>query len=140
MCELIFWENYLNTGAQKQIEVYPLDENTINDIIEDDIPHGNYRIYRRKMQREGYSYAVIYVGRVANRTSDRGLKDRLIEHVGEWKGELFFEATKARTAFDAYKQECRDYHSWKKVGQAEYNEVHPAKIPGYTVPCPICGD
>lgn len=139
MAEQVIWNNYMGTGQSKSVIVYPLDVNTINALVYDNISNGNYRIYRRSIKNGRYMYDVIYVGRVALRTSDRGLKDRLLEHVEEWIGDLFFDYNNEPTALAAYRHECKDYHGWKSVGQAIYNDVHPAKIPNYTESCPVCG-
>lgn len=139
MEEQITWINYMGTGQPKTIIVYPFTAEIVNDLVFDNIPHGNYRIYRRYIENNRYMYNVIYVGRVANRTSDRGLKDRLLEHIGEWTGELYFECNREISALAAYRHECNDYHGWKSVGQAIYNDSHPAKISNFTEFCPICG-
>lgn len=135
----VTWSNYMGTGQSKSVIVYSLDADTINAMVPDNISNGNYRIFRRYIEDGKSMFDVIYVGRVAFRTSDRGLKDRLLEHEGEWTGDLFFDYNNEPTALAAYRHECRDYHGWKSVGQAIHNNVHPAKIPNYTEYCPICG-
>lgn len=47
------------------------------------MPNGNYKIFRQNPFDK--KYYVVYVGRVADRTTDEGLKDRLKEHIGEWR-------------------------------------------------------
>jgi len=128
----VTWQNYPGKGQYVET-VYTLDEHTIDEVVPDNCPHGNYRILRFNPMNETVN--VIYVGRVANRTSDAGLKDRLKEHVNEWQGILYFDFEIQPTAIDAYQQECWDFHNWN----TQHNDSHPAKLPYRNDPCPVCG-
>jgi len=126
-----------STGNPLDVVIYKLDEKTV-DLIPDNIPNGNYRIYRRHTEND--SYEVIYVGRVGNRTSDAGLKCRLKEHIGEWYGDLYFECNSQPSELFAYFRECSDFHQWKDANQARYNSDHPAKPKQFKnlIHCQIC--
>ena len=126
------WDNYLGQGPHCE-NVYSLDRETIDAIVPANMPNGNYKIFRQNPFDK--KYYVVYVGRVADRTTDDGLKDRLKEHIGEWPGSLYFDCEAKNTPLQAYNQECVDYHDW----QPKYNSVHPAKLPNRNDPCPICG-
>lgn len=129
----IWWTNYQGKGTYFQETVYSLDEDGINANVPKNQPNGNYKIFQQNPTDK--LYYVIYVGRVADRTSDEGLKDRLKEHIGEWSGVLYFDFEVKGTPLQAYNQECEDYHDWQPI----YNSVHPAKLPNRNDPCPICG-
>lgn len=135
----ITWSNYLGSGKPFSTMAYPLDEATINDIVPDNKPHGNYKIYQKRLVDGKEKYRVIYIGRTADRTSDLGLKARIKDHVKEWEGELFFDFVVQNSAKAAYEQECRDYHNWTERGCAIYNEYHPAKMDDNDK-CPVCGE
>ena len=128
----LIWDNYLGLGPHKE-NVYSLDEQTIDFAVPSNISNGNYKIFQQNPTDK--LYYVIYVGRVADRTTDDGLKDRLKEHIGEWPGSLYFDYEAKNTSLQAYHQECVDYHNWQPI----YNSVHPAKLPNRNDPCPICG-
>lgn len=113
--------------------VYPLNEESINENVEDGIQPANYRIY----QQNDNGYDVIYVGRVDLR-EDQGLKDRMIEHLSDFEGNCYYEWNEASNVFDAYRRECSDYHCWGSVGKLE-NQKHPAKPAGNQKICPVCG-
>lgn len=120
--------------GEKKVEVYPLNKDSIEENIPDGIQPANYRIGR--LSNLGYS--VIYVGRVDNR-QDRGLKDRMIEHLDDFEGDCYFEWNESASILDAYKKECKDYHYWSSFGTLE-NSIHPRKPNSsfFTI-CPICG-
>lgn len=140
MKRYVTWKSYPGVGKEKSMYLYSLDADTIDDVVDSGIPNGNYRIFRRTEKADGTgSYRNIYIGRVADRTSDDGLKDRLKEHIGEWRGDLYFECNSEPTPLAAYQHECRDYHTWKEEDQAEYNSVHPAKLRPNDK-CPVCGE
>ncbi len=111
--------------------LYPLDEYYVNN-IPDGIQPANYRIGK---YMNGI-YTVIYVGRVDCRT-DRGLKDRMLEHLKEYTSCCYFEWNSASSILDAYKTECKNYHQWY---QNLENKIHPRKPDSvsYTL-CPYCG-
>lgn len=112
-----------------------LEKGVIESTVPDGIQPGNYRIGRLV----GTSFHIIYVGRVDDR-QDRGLKDRLIEHIGEWPGDLYFNWNDELEIDDAYNRECEDYHKWKDYEGKLENGVHPRKPDGNTkIQCPICG-
>lgn len=130
----ITYNNCPCTQGQKVVTVYPLNEESIEAHIPDGVMPANYRIGRLV----GQSYFVIYVGRVDYR-ADRGLKDRMLDHVGEFYGDCYFEWNSSLTPLDAYKRECRDYHCWGQFGHLE-NKIHPRKPEGYKLTmCPVCG-
>ena len=52
MEEQITWENYMGTRQPKTITVYPFTAEIVNDLVFDNIPHGNYRIYRRYIENK----------------------------------------------------------------------------------------
>lgn len=131
---VINYEDVPCTWGQQDVTVYPLNEESIDANVADGIQPANYRIGRLN----GQDYEVIYVGRVDIR-QDRGLKDRMIEHLGEFEGDCYFEWNEARTVLDAYRRECMDYHCWGEVGDLE-NEIHPRKPTGYQTICPVCGE
>lgn len=137
--EIVTWQKYPGTGNYHSQVVYSLDAQTIDNIVPNDKPHGNYKIYRKTIQGLQSYFKVIYVGRVADRTSDKGLKERIKEHINDWKGDLFFDYKVQATAKAAYNRECTDYHTWKNAGQADYNNVHPAKLDDNCT-CPVCGN
>ena len=120
-------------GGQRKIVVYPFNEESIEENVADDIQPANYRIGRLDKQ----VYEVIYVGRVEIR-QDRGLKDRMNEHLAEFEGDCYFEWNEANNVPDSYIRECLVYHCWSKVGNLE-NQEHPGKPSGYQVICPVCG-
>ena len=122
------------TQGNKEVTVYPLNEDSIEANICDGIMPANYRIGRLIAQ----SYFVIYVGRVDYR-QDRGLKDRMIEHIGEFFGDCYFEWNSTSSTLAAYKRECHDYHCWGQHGDL-LNKIHPRKPDGYSLTrCPVCG-
>lgn len=121
------------TRGQREVTVYPLNEESIEKYVADGIQPANYRIGRLDDQ----DYEVIYVGRVDIR-QDRGLKDRMIEHLDEFEGNSYFEWNEARNVIDAYIRECLDFHCWNNIGDLE-NQVHPRKPAGYQKMCPVCG-
>lgn len=125
------WNNYPNIGHLIE-DVYSLDERTIDQIVPANKPNGNYKIYRYDSVNSVVN--VIYVGRVADRDSDEGLKVRLKEHIGEWQGLLFFNFIIQNTPVQAYNQECIDYHDFRP----EYNIYHPDKLSNNEAKCPIC--
>lgn len=127
------WKNYLGKGAYTE-KVYSLDEATIDKVVPQPCPNGNYKILRHDLSDN--MARVIYIGRVADRTADAGLADRLKEHIGEWPGVLYFDFNVKETPLQAYYQECLDYHNWQPI----YNSVHPAKLPGRDDKCPVCGE
>lgn len=129
----INWENYPYTGKKASVVFYKLTEDVVDDIVPDGIMPGNYRIGRLKDQK----FSMIYVGRVDDREDD-GLKDRIKEHIGEWKGDLWFDWKEVADVESAYKQECIDYHTWGGKDKLE-NKEHPAKPKGKTnLKCPKC--
>lgn len=115
----------------EDLNVYPLNENSINYNIPDGIQPANYRIgkYINRI------YTVIYVGRVDDR-SDRGLKDRMLEHLEKYTSGYYFEWNSASSILDAYKRECNDYHQWY---QNLENKIHPRKPSYPNTYCPCCG-
>lgn len=120
-------------GGQREVMVFPLNEESIEEHVADGVQPANYRIGRQNDQK----YEVIYVGRVDIR-QDRGLKDRMIEHLNEFEGNCFFEWNEERNVIDAYTRECLDYHCWSEAGNLE-NQIHPGKPTGYYKICPVCG-
>lgn len=127
--------NYNNcpcTQGENVVYVYPLNEESVELNIPDGIQPANYRIGCLV----GNNYHVIYVGRVEWRQG-RGLKDRMLEHVGEFAGDCYFEWNVASSILGAYHRECSDYHCWSQYGILE-NKVHPAKPAGMAVLCPVC--
>lgn len=131
---IINYNNCPCTKGKNRVIVYPLNEESIEMHIPDDVQPANYRIGRLV----GQKYHVIYVGRVDSR-QDRGLKDRMIEHVGEFTGDCYFEWNAADSILDAYMRECEDYHCWSLYGSLE-NKIHPRKPDDYTqTMCPVCG-
>lgn len=130
---VIDFEDIPCTRGQREIEVYPLNEESIEENVDDGIQPANYRIGRLDDQ----GYEVIYVGRVDIR-QDRGLKDRMLEHLNELEGDCYFEWNVARGVLDAYRRECMDYHCWGTVGNLD-NQIHPAKPTGHHIICPVCG-
>lgn len=127
------WENYLGQGSYNE-SAYSLDRETIDAIVPVNVPNGNYKIFQQNPIDK--KYYVVYVGRVADRTADEGLRYRLKEHIGEWSGDLYFDYGVKTTPLQAYNQECQDYHNWNP----KYNNVHPAKLPGRDDRCLICGE
>lgn len=122
------------TQGKQLVTVYPLNEESIEANIPDGVMPANYRIGRLIAQ----SYFVIYVGRVDYR-QDRGLKDRMLEHLGEFTGDCYFEWNSASSPLAAYKRECQDYHCWGQYGHL-LNKIHPRKPDGYSLTmCPVCG-
>ena len=103
--------------------------------VPDGVMPGNYRIGRLV----GNKFNIIYVRRVDDR-EDRGLKDRLIEHIGEWDGTLYFNCNDEYDVEGAYRRECEDYHIWLDYEGTLENNKHPRKPDGKTnLKCPICG-
>ena len=127
------WENYLGQGPHCET-VYSLEGEIIDAIVPANVPNGNYKLFQQNPIDK--KYYVVYVGRVADRISDEGLRDRLKEHIGEWLGIMYFDFEVKDTPLQAYYQECLDYHNWQPM----YNSVHPAKLPGRNDECPICGE
>ena len=71
---------------------------------------------------------------------DRGLKDRLIEHIGEWEGTLYFNWNDEFDVETAYRRECEDYHIWLEHEGTLENDKHPRKPDGMpNLKCSICG-
>lgn len=94
----------------------------------------NYRIGRVV----GNNYYVIYVGRVDIR-QDRGLKDRMLEHLGEFESDCYFGWNSANSVLDAYRRECEDFHYGGQYGYLE-NKIHPRKPDNnLNTHCPVCG-
>lgn len=112
-----------------------LCKDVIERTVPDGIQPGNYRIGRLT----GTKFNIIYVGRVDDR-QDRGLKDRLIEHIGEWAGALYFNWNNELEIDDAYLRECEDFHKWLDYEGKLENGVHPRKPDGKSyLTCLICG-
>lgn len=122
------------TQEHPMVTVYPLNVDSVEANVPDGVVPANYRIGRLV----GQSYTVIYVGRVDYR-QDCGLKDRMLEHIGEFYGNCYFEWNNATSPLAAYKRECQDYHCWGQYGHLE-NKIHPRKPEGYSqTVCPVCG-
>ena len=131
---VIEFNNCSCIDGEINVEVYPLNKDSIEKNVPDGIQPANYRIGR--LSNLGYS--IIYVGRVDDR-QDRGLKDRMIEHLDDFEGNCYFEWNETTSILDAYKKECTDYHCWSLLGTLE-NSIHPRKPSSsiFTI-CPICG-
>lgn len=129
----VTWTNY--PGKGRVTEPFGLlEKEVIERTVPDGIMPGNYRIGRLV----GTSFHIIYVGRVDDR-QDRGLKDRLIEHIGEWQGTLYFNWNNEANVEDAYYRECEDYHKWLGYEGALENDIHPRKPDEMSdLNCPIC--
>lgn len=115
------------------VTVYPLtDENM--EVVRSDIQFGNYRLG----YLEGDKFHVNYVGRSDH--NDEGLKGRLAQHVGEKiPNETYFQFMEKNSAFEAYQQECKDFHDFGEK-QNLRNVEHPKKLDGHTnLFCPVCG-
>lgn len=131
----VTWNDY--PGKGRVTEPFGL---LCKDVIERTVPDGiqpaNYRIGRLI----GDNFSIIYVGRVDER-QDRGLKDRLIEHIGEWPGNLYFNWNNEADVEYAYYRECEDYHKWLEYEGKLENDIHPRKPNGMNdLDCPICGN
>lgn len=118
---------------EKERKVFPFNKDSIETNVPDGVMPGNYRI--GSLRKSGYH--VIYVGRVDFR-EDRGIKDRLIEHIGEFEGDLYFDYNSNNTPENAYLRECLDYHFWKNVEGKLENKIHPDVPNGLNLHCPIC--
>lgn len=121
------------TFEQGNVKAFPLNIESIDVNVADGIQPANYRIIRK----DGQNFAVIYVGRVDSR-QDRGLKDRIIEHLEEFGDNCYFEWNVEANIQDAYQRECLDYHCWGKVGFLE-NIDHPRKPDDCQITCQVCG-
>lgn len=115
--------------------VYPFEADAIKHIVPQDVTCGNYRI--GKLLSNGQRFAPFYIGRV----TEESLSDRLLDHISEFgTDDIYFDFAPASSTLDAYKQECRDYHSFIDAASYLRNKIHPAKPKGMTTMCPICGD
>lgn len=131
----VTWNIYPGTKKKETLSFALLREDVIEKEVPDGVMPGNYRIGRLV----GNKFRIIYIGRVDNRT-DRGLKDRLIEHIEEWDGDLYFNWNDEIESEDAYRRECEDYHNWLKYEGSLENDIHPRKPNGKTnLKCPVCG-
>lgn len=130
----VTWDSHPVTNQKETQNFGLLDESVIDKYVPDNHQPGNYRIGRLI----GNSFRIIYVGRVDKR-KDRGIKDRLKEHIGEWPGNLYFNWNDASTIEEAYNNECKDYHTWLNYEGTLENDNHPAKPEGKTnLKCPVC--
>jgi len=130
----ITYTNCPCTKGASSVLVYPLNEESIEKNIPDGIMPANYRIGRLVSN----NYYVIYVGRVDIR-QDRGLQDRMLEHLDEFKGDCYFDWNSVSSVHAAYRRECEDYHCWGQYGYLE-NKKHPRKPDNNsTAQCPVCG-
>ena len=72
---------------------------------------------------------VVYVGR-------GNLKQRLTAHIDGSDADHFY-FRELRTDLDAYREECRLFHSYGEDAHLD-NENHPAKPAGSAVACTTC--
>ena len=75
---------------------------------------------------------VTYVGRSTD------LNRRLKEHLSDKERYIWFWYSLSDSDYEAYLQECKDYHNYGKVHTLN-NSVHPAKVVS-TNKCPVCGE
>lgn len=104
------------------------------EVIDREIPIGvvgNYLLSEGLRSAEN-RLVVTYVGRSID------LNRRLKEHLGDKERYVWFWYKPAESEYDAYLQECRDYHTYELVHKLN-NTIHPAKISGENR-CPVCGE
>ena len=113
--------------------IHPLTKEVVA-CIPDGIRYGNYQFGNME---EG-EFRPKYVGR-----SISGLKGEIEQqrHLKVDEGGAsykYFRYCRADSAFEAYENECIDYH---ENGENIYldNIDHPAKLPGNDSTCPVCG-
>ncbi len=103
------------------------------DVVDREIPTvatGNYLLSEGLMSTEN-RLIVTYVGRSTD------LNRRLKEHLSDKERYIWFWYSLADSEYEAYLQECRDYHMYGQVHVLN-NSVHPAKVAS-TNKCPVCG-
>ncbi len=120
--------------------VYPFDEKSMEKVAP--WKCGTYELGIK----ENDEFKVLYVGRAGDGSGERGLRDRLEEHLWEKQsGKKFVEITYfsvncCNDVLEAFNEECKGYHKFKEwMGTAIYNKIHPARPTGTDYPCPVEG-
>ena len=103
------------------------------EVIDREIPIGvvgNYLLSEGLRSTEN-RLVVTYVGRSMD------LNRRLKEHLADKEQYVWFWYMPAESEYEAYLQECRDYHTYGAV-HALNNSIHPARV-NHENGCPVCG-
>ncbi len=116
-------------------KVYDFNSESIDKAVTKESP-GNYALgFTRKNGR----FVPEYVGR-----SDSDVKAELKKKLDEKTNEELtkdkyskFKFSYAKSATEAYKKECQNYHDF--LDQLD-NKIHPAKPKGTDLKCPVCGE
>ena len=121
----------LVSGACGMTGPFKLEREIVSKMVGDQVA-GNYRL---SMCDENETFCVDYVGR-----SDKQLMERICDHISE--GYKTFVWCPQKTAEDAYRQECADFHNFGgDIGLSgnDKNAGHPNSPEGLGLKCHICG-
>lgn len=103
------------------------------EVIDREVPVGvvgNYLLSEGLRSAEN-RLVVTYVGRSTD------LNRRLKEHLADKERYVWFWYATAKSEYEAYLQECEDYHTYGLVHTLN-NAIHPAGVNSENR-CPICG-